>query len=437
MASTSNMTNIKPSGTKKRSSEDLDDAEGSAASKVPKLFPIFEKKTGEQNSTFQWIKPALGPKQTCLHGTNLSPESRPKVAAFDLDGCLIQSSFPKKAKGSAAPEFQWWRPNIPKKLKEVYDLGYTVVIITNQALKSAALADWKKKVPAIAAALPDVPFRILAAIARDGYRKPMPGMWYELERIFASDGVKIDKSASVFVGDAAGRQSDFAATDRKWALNIGLPFYTPEEYFLTLPAAPYTLPGFHVSSLPADLPRITPTSTPLVPTHPIQEIVVFVGYPSLGKSSFYRKHFDPAGYVHVNQDMLRTREKCVKAVLDAAQEGKSCVVDNTNRNAETRRYYVELAKKLSVPIRCIVFNGSLELAWHNNLYRAFHLPPEAAEKEPKRELLPYNAFTSFRAQYEEPQLNEGFTEIKTVNWVFEGDEDERRRWNMWLQIDGK
>ncbi|TFY68068.1 hypothetical protein EVJ58_g1248 [Rhodofomes roseus] len=291
-----------------------------------------------------------------------------------------------------------------------------VVIITNQALKSAALADWKRKVPVIATALSDVPFRILAATARDGYRKPMPGMWYELERIFALDGVEIDKSASIFVGDAAGRQGDHASTDRKWALNVGLPFYTPE---------------------------------------PKREIVVFVGYPSLGKSSFYMKHFQAADYVHVNQDTLRTRDKCVKAVREAVQEGNSCVVDNTNRNAETRRHYVELAKQLSVPIRCIVFEGSLELAWHNNLYRAFNLPPSTVEREvsyllpssrqdaypglkqPKRELLPYNAFTSFRAQYEEPQLKEGFQEIKKVNWVFEGDEEERRRWGMWLQIDGK
>lgn len=35
------------------------------------------------------------------------------------------------------------------------------------------------------------------------------------------------------MGDAAGRQyaglkSDFSSTDRKWALNIGIPFFTPE-----------------------------------------------------------------------------------------------------------------------------------------------------------------------------------------------------------------
>jgi hypothetical protein len=39
--------------------------------------------------------------------------------------------------------------------------------------------------------IPDVPFRIFGAKAKDGFRKPMPGIWYELERIFNEDGVQI------------------------------------------------------------------------------------------------------------------------------------------------------------------------------------------------------------------------------------------------------
>jgi Polynucleotide kinase 3 phosphatase len=73
----------------------------------------------------------------------------------------------------------------------------------------------------------------------------MPGMWLELERIFSQDGITIghscpsgglslfahrlqDKSTSFYVGDAAGRADDFASTDRKFALNVGVQFYTPE-----------------------------------------------------------------------------------------------------------------------------------------------------------------------------------------------------------------
>ena len=60
-----------------------------------------------------------------------------------------------------------------------------------------------------------------------------------------------------------------------------------------------------------------------------------------------------------------------------------------------------------------------------------------AASQPKRELLPYIAFTSFRADYKEPKVDEGFQEVRQVNWVFEGSDEERQRWNMWLQIEGK
>ncbi|KAH9857756.1 PNK3P-domain-containing protein [Lenzites betulinus] len=423
--------------TRKRALEQTADSEPGPSRKTQKLFPMFDKSsTVEAQSTFRWITPALGPKRSCLHGINGDPKPSCKVAAFDLDGCLIQGTFPKKG---APPKFDWWRPIVPKKLKQVHEEGFSVVIITNQALRTQALInDWKKKIPLIANALADVPFRLFAATEKDGYRKPIPGMWYELERIFAQDNVQIDLAASFFIGDAAGRQGDHSSTDRKLALNIGIPFQTPEEYFLGLPAAPYTLPGFHVSSLPLEVPRIEPAEPPLLPVAPSGcEVVVFVGYPALGKSSFFRAHFAHAGYVHVNQDTLKTRDKCVKATEQALAEGKSVVVDNTNRDQATRKHYVALAKKHKVPIRCVYFADPLELAWHNNLYRAFNLPPALVAAEPKRDLVPYSAFTGFRADFEEPSTEEGFAEVRKVNFAFEGDEDARRRWSMWLQIDGK
>ena len=99
------------------------------------VFPIFGKAGASDktptNSTFSWLSP-LGPGKTCLHGTNLSPSPTSKVAAFDLDGCVIRSSFGagSKAKGAAKEKgksegslFEWWRPTVPKKLKEVHDDG--------------------------------------------------------------------------------------------------------------------------------------------------------------------------------------------------------------------------------------------------------------------------------------------------------------------------
>lgn len=421
--------------------------------KAPKLFPIFEKR-GERESggkadaqAFRWLTPSLGPARSCLHGVHLAPRACSRVAAFDLDGTLIKSAYAVVRAGSKSdkrvtkktatngPEWEWWKTVVPQKLKEAHDSGYSIVLISNQNLKSAALINWKKKIPLIAAAVPDVPFRIFAATAKDGHRKPMPGIWFELERIFAEEGVTIDKSASYYVGDAAGRASDFASTDRKFALNVDVQFYTPEEYFLKIPPAPHALPGFHVSSL-RESPNGSPV-TPVLPPGPRTEIVVFVGPPCLGKSTFYRAHFAPAGYVHVNQDTLGSRPKCVKAAEEALVAGKSCVIDNTNRDVQTRKYYLDIAKRLQVPARCFSFQGSVELAWHNNLYRAYARPASVVAREPVRTLVPYAAIMGFADAYEAPHVKEGFAEVRDVPWIFEGSEEERRRWNMWLQIDGK
>lgn len=174
-----------------------------------------------------------------------------------------------------------------------------------------------------------------------------------------------DKSSSFFVGDAAGRQfqkgkGDFASTDRKWSLNVGIKFYTPEvkqtwhglgfllsflyDFRNTFCDSPlikipcyldFTCHHFRIVQFLLNtntgpltfalVPLYTPTSQPLLPTSGL-EIVLFVGYPCLGKSSFFRRIFEPAGYMHVNQDVLKTRAKCAKTVRDILQSRHSCVV---------------------------------------------------------------------------------------------------------------
>jgi bifunctional polynucleotide phosphatase/kinase len=105
--------------------------------------------------------------------------------------------------------------------------------------------------------------------------------------------------------------------------------------------------------------------------------------------------------------------------------------------------------------RCFLFQGSVELAWHNNLYRAYARPASVVAREvrifslshcnlslieelkPARPLIPYSALTGFAGAYEVPSAKEGFGEVREIPWMFEGSEEEQRHWSMWLQIDGK
>lgn len=46
-----------------------------------------------------------------------------------------------------------------------------------------------------------------------------------------------------------------------------------------------------------------------------------------GKTSFYNKYFKPQGYVHVNQDTLKSRDRCLAVVRETITFGKTgCVV---------------------------------------------------------------------------------------------------------------
>jgi len=287
---------------------------------------------------------------------------------------------------------------------------------------------------------------IFAATEKDIFRKPLPGMWYALECLYKSENISIDMDASFYVGDAAGRSGDHAGSDRKFASNIGVKFFTPEEYFLNLKPAPHSLKGFNVNSLVSEGPTVLPSSSPILPPKqypPAPEIVLFVGYPSSGKTAFFKRHFESSAYEHIDESIVKTRSKYLPMVEKSIKSGVSCVVETTNCTKKHRKLLLDLAQTLSCPIRCFAFQTSYELAWHNNLYRALGKPILAANRgrlyEPweLRTQLPKSNFNTYKDTYEAPTPAEGFGEIKKVLWKFEGDDEEKRFWSMWWQVDGK
>ncbi|ODN99428.1 polynucleotide kinase 3'-phosphatase [Cryptococcus wingfieldii CBS 7118] len=421
-----------------------------------KAHPFFSGGARKQTlGTFLPSEPSLihfthlDPFSVVQHGSS-STQSGPKKAGvmfYDLDGTLIKpksgAKFPKDRE-----DWQWWHPSVPERLKKEYEEGKHLVVISNQGDKSPKRrGEWREKLSLIAAKMPkDIPFRVLAALDKDVYRKPNIGMFQSASELYRREGLVIDMDNSLFIGDAAGRPSnggkpkDHNDTDYKFALNVGLKFVTPEEHFLGHPRPRFPEPaiGFRPSSLGnlESLPYIVPSHTPI--TREKIEIVLFVGYPASGKSSFYRKHFEPKGYAHVNQDTLRTKDKCLLVAEQELSNGKSVVVgdavltppvDNTNRDSATRAHWTALAAKMQAPIRVFHFLCPPELAKHNNLYRAYYGP----SNEPTRTALPPVAFGSFASNYEKPTKQEGFVEVRTVNLHFEGTEEQRKLWDMYIE----
>jgi len=75
-------------------------------------------------------------------------------------------------------------------------------------------------------------------------------------------------------------------------------------------------------------------------------MIIFVGSPGSGKSTFFKNNLAPNGYIHVNQDTLKTEQKCLKVAEEELTKGHSVVIDNTNPEVAKRKNYIDLAKKI-------------------------------------------------------------------------------------------
>uniref|UniRef100_A0A674HW05 PNK FHA domain-containing protein n=1 Tax=Taeniopygia guttata TaxID=59729 RepID=A0A674HW05_TAEGU len=197
-----------------------------------------------------------------------------KIAGFDLDGTLITTRS-GKVFPTSPDDWRILYPQIPKKLKQLQDEGYKLVVFTNQlGISRGRLRPelFQAKVEAVMQQL-GVALQVLVATGPGIYRKPVLGMWDHLT-----------SPTSHFPPDAAGRppnwapgrkKKDFSCSDRLFALNAGLRFLTPEETFLGWAPAPFDLPAFD----PRDLDKV-PQEVPeaeLVSDRP--EVLLTVGFP--------------------------------------------------------------------------------------------------------------------------------------------------------------
>lgn len=384
---------------------------------------FFTKTSEKPRNVVRWTT-----KGTLLKGKYKDALVSGNVAAFDLDGTLITtqsgSSFPR-----SETDWKFINGSVVSKLRQLHDSGHQLVTFSNQAgikLSDASkrLTQWKQKLESITRNL-DLPIWIYAATEHDQYRKPASGMWQE----FLADREQIKVESSTFVGDAAGRPAsvsdarDFSASDLKFALNLDMPFYLPRSYFSNTPKPldPATINlGFD--------PRTYDEQRGIhFERRNTKDIVVFVGTPAAGKSSFFRTFLQPLGYVRINQDKLGTRQKCLHAAEAELRDGRSVCIDNTNADIATRKHWLDLAMSFSIPARCVHFTASTTLAQHNNYVRVFGTP---RENEEKRELLPKVAFSSYLQRYQAPKMEEGFQDLQEIEFVLTKESPEWRK--FWI-----
>lgn len=135
------------------------------------------------------------------------------------------------------------------------------------------------------------------------------------------------------------------------------------------------------------------------------ELIIFVGIPGSGKSTYYRQHL-AATHVHVSKDLMpnaRDRETRQRALIEKAlSEGKSVVIDNTSPTAALRAPLIEIGRRYGARVIACYFDVPVRTAIARN-----------ASREGKARVPNVAIFTTLK-KLAPPTMAEGFDEIRVI-----------------------
>lgn len=137
------------------------------------------------------------------------------------------------------------------------------------------------------------------------------------------------------------------------------------------------------------------------------EIVMLIGIPATGKSSFYQERF-AGSHLRINRDMLKTEVR-TSSLFDWCLERKqSCVIDNTNTTRAVRKRWISAAREKGIPVTGYFFESELKGALERN-----------SQREGVARIRDAGVWYH-HSQLEPPSLDEGFSALFFVRLVAGG-----------------
>lgn len=270
-----------------------------------------------------------------------------KFLILDLDWTLIRPTTtlnrPTLSGGPFSTQPDDWII-IPGRIERLNDFireGYSIAIISNQKVrgKGKMLENTTNRMQNVynffKLYFPDIV--LLYAIDEttkadpnnplSTFRKPGIGWSYYLKFL----------PGSLFCGDAVQdptsltRSWGYSDSDRQFATNIGLPFYTPEEVFpqIQLPNELFTIP---------------------------KVVLILVGPPGSGKTEYSKSHPD---FIHIESDLYKSNiTKIEKVFRQALSLQQRVIIDATNPTRERRLQLIKIASEYNAPVGIVLFLNS-------------------------------------------------------------------------------
>lgn len=268
----------------------------------------------------------------------------------------------------------------------------------------------------------------------DYFRKPMKGMWDEFITLNGQPDV------AFYVGDAAGRPSDHSDVDRRFAHNICIPYYLPEEVFNDafdvknfIPVIHTTEELKHIPVIPKfpravdPLPKLrmylngtlttcsneqntdlngntlltSTTETTHLDTMQGKAVIIMTGRPASGKSHLTKLiASEYKDSVIISNDITGSSAKSKKAFKEALENSiPLIIVDNTSPSVASRDDYIDLLS-----------DDSYYLISINAILSEEHciLLDEKRTYENKTATIPALVYRIYKSKYDPPSKKEGF-----------------------------
>jgi hypothetical protein len=149
-------------------------------------------------------------------------------------------------------------------------------------------------------------------------------------------------------------------------------------------------------------------------TIPTTSMIILVGLPGSGKSTFSTKivQQSPHRFCRINQDSIKngkrgTRDMCINAAESALRQGINVIIDRTNVSPEQRRYFLDVAANAGLDlsnIHCVYLNLPSKECGARAAGRGSH---EGGVFGPKA----YGTVNMMKNQLKPPSLSEGFASV--------------------------